>query len=99
MGVLLYGLIRTKPEQRDHAAIEAARRKAVSAWTIVEDALDGPPFLAGNELTLAEIVMGTLVYRWHAFPIERPPLPRLKSWYDRMRKRPAFKTHIEIPIT
>ena len=29
MGALLYGLIRSKPEGRDHAAIEAARRKAI----------------------------------------------------------------------
>jgi glutathione S-transferase len=99
MGVLLYGLIRTKPEARDHAAIEAARRKALVAWTILEDALEGRSFLAGAELSLAEIVMGTFVYRWHAFSIERPPLKNLKSWYDRMRERPAFKTHIEIPIT
>ena len=99
MGALLYGLIRSRPEQRDHAAIEAARRKAVGAWAIVEDALDGRSFLAGDELSLAEIVMGTLVYRWHAFPVERPPLPRLKSWYERMRGRPAFRTYIEIPIT
>lgn len=99
MGQLLYGLIRTTPEARDHAAIEAARRKALTAWTIVDDALDGSPFLAGDGLTLAEIVMGTLVYRWHAFPIERLPLRRLRAWYDRMRERPAFKTYIEIPIT
>ena len=99
MGALLFGLIRTKPEQRDQAAIEAARRKALVAWTIVEDALEGRSFLAGSELSLAEIVMGTLVYRWHAFPIERPPLKNLKSWYERMRERPAFKSYIEIPIT
>jgi glutathione S-transferase len=99
MGALLYGLIRSKPEGRDHAAIEAARRKAIVAWTIVEDALEGRLFLAGPELSLAEIVMGTLVYRWHAFPLERPPLRNLKSWYERMRERPAFKTYIEIPIT
>jgi glutathione S-transferase len=99
MGALLFGLIRTKPEQRDQAAIEAARRKALIAWTIIEDALEGSHFLAGSELSLAEIVMGTLVYRWHAFPLERPPLRNLKSWYERMRERPAFKTHIEIPIT
>jgi len=99
MGALLYGLIRSKPEGRDQAAIEAARRKAIVAWTIVEDALEARPFLAGSELSLAEIVMGTLVYRWHAFPFERPPLKNLKSWYERMRERPAFKTYIEIPIT
>ncbi len=99
MGALLYGLIRTKPEARDQAAIEAARRQALVAWTIVEEALDGRSFLAGDQLSLAEIVMGTLVYRWHAFPLERPPLDNLKSWYERMRARPAFKTHIEIAIT
>ena len=99
MGALLYGLIRSKPEGRDHATIEAARRKAIVAWTIVEDALEGRSFLAGADLSLAEIVMGTLVYRWHAFPLERPPLKNLKSWYERMRERPAFKTYIEIPIT
>jgi glutathione S-transferase len=99
MGALLYGLIRTKPEARDQAAIEAARRKALVAWTIVEEALDGRSFLAGSELSLAEIVMGTLVYRWHAFPLERPPLKNLKAWYERMRAGRAFKPHIEIPIT
>jgi glutathione S-transferase len=99
MGVLLFGLIRTKPEQRDHAAIEAARRKALAAWTIVEDALDDRPYLAGEALSLAEIALGTLVYRWHAFSIERPLLKNLKAWYERLRERPAFRRHIEIPIT
>ena len=99
MGVLLFGLIRTRPEQRDQAAIEAARRKALAGWAIVEDALEGRPYLAGEELTLAEITLGTLVYRWHAFSIERPTLKNLKAWYERMRERPAFKKYIEIPIT
>ena len=99
MGSLLFGLIRTRPEHRDHGAIEAARRQALAAWTIVEDALDGRPYLAGQELSLAEITLGTLIYRWYAFPIERAPLPRLKAWHDRMRERPGFKKHIEIPIT
>jgi glutathione S-transferase len=40
MGALLFGLIRTRPDQRDQAAIEAARRNALAAWTIVEDALE-----------------------------------------------------------
>jgi glutathione S-transferase len=99
MGALLFGLIRTRPEQRDHAAIETARRKALAAWTIVEDALDGRAYLAGEHLTLAEITLGMLAYRWHAFPIERPLLKNLKAWYERMRQRPAFKQYIEIPIT
>ena len=99
MGQLLFGLIRTRPEQRDAAAVESARRRALAAWTIVDDALDGRAYLAASELTLAEIVLGTLVYRWHAFPIERPPLKNLRAWYERLREHAGFKTYIEIPIT
>ena len=55
--------------------------------------------LAGSALSLAEIVLGTQIYRWFNFPIERPALPNLRGWYDRMRERPGFKTHIAVPIT
>jgi glutathione S-transferase len=96
---LLFGLIRTKPEARDQAAIEAARRRALAAWMIVEDELKNRPYLAGDALSLAEIVLGTQIYRWFTFPIERPELANLRRWYDRMRERPGFKTHIEVPIT
>src|SRR5579863_4302428 len=75
MGQLLFGLVRSKPEAIDHAAIEAARRRALAAWTIVEDAVKDRAFLAGAGLTLAEIVLGTQAYRWFNFPIERPELP------------------------
>jgi len=99
MGQLLFGLIRTAPEVRDAAAIEAARRRALAAWTIVEDELADRPYLAGSELSLAEIVLGTQIYRWFTFAIERPTMPNLRAWYDRMRERPGFKTYIETVIT
>ena len=99
MGQLLFGLVRTKPESRDPAAIEAARRRALAAWAIVDDEVKGQPYLAGAELSLADIVLGTQIYRWFTFPIERPAMPALRAWFDRMRERPGFKTHIEVPIT
>ena len=99
MGQLLFGLVRTAPEAREPAAIEAARRRALAAWTIVDDELKNQPYLAGEALSLAEIVLGTQIYRWFAFPIERPELVNLRAWYDRMRERPGFKAHIETAIT
>lgn len=99
MGQLLFGLVRSTPETRDPAAIESARRRAAASWTIVDDEVKGQPYLAGDHLSLAEIVLGTLIYRWFAFPIERPELPNLRAWYDRMHQRPGFKKHIETGIT
>jgi len=52
-----------------------------------------------NHLSLAEIVLGTQIYRWFAFPIEQPELPNLRARYDRMHQRPGFKKHIETGIT
>jgi glutathione S-transferase len=98
MGQLLFSLIRTRPEARDAAAIEAARRHAFAAWTIADDALRDQPYLAGPSLSLAEIVLGTQIYRWFTFAIERPELPNLRAWYERLRERPGFKTYIETPI-
>ena len=99
MGQLLYGLVRATPEQRDPAMIEAARRRAMAAWEIVDEAVSGQPYLAGDHLSLAEIVLGTQIYRWYTFPIERPALPNLRAWYERFCDRPAFKQHIVMPIT
>ena len=99
MGQLLFGLIRTQPEVREQGAIEAARRRALTAWTIVDDELRGRQYLGGDQLTLAEIALGTQIYRWFAFPIERPALANLRAWYDRLYERPGFKTHIATAIT
>ena len=99
MGALLQGLIRSTPETRDPAAIEAARRRALAAWEIVDDALADQPFLGGQSLSLAEIVLGTHIYRWFNYAIERPGLPRLRAWYERCGERPGFKNHIVMPIT
>jgi glutathione S-transferase len=99
MGQLLFGLVRSTPETRDPAAIESARRRAAASWTIIDDEVKDQPYLAGDHLSLAEIVLGTLIYRWFAFPIERPELPNLRAWHDRMHQRPGFKKYIETGIT
>ena len=99
MGALLQGLIRSTPETRDASAIEAGRRRAITAWEIVDDALASQPYLGGNSLSLAEIVLGTHIYRWFNYPIERPNLANLSAWYQRISERPGFKKHIVMPIT
>jgi glutathione S-transferase len=99
MGALLQGLIRSTPETRDPTAIEGARRRAIAAWEIVDDALTDQPYLGGQSLSLAEIAMGTHIYRWFNYAIERPEMPHLKAWYERCHERPGFKNHIVMPIT
>jgi glutathione S-transferase len=98
MTTMLLGYYRTPPDKRDAAALEAARKDALRCWTIVERFIVGRRYLAGPDLTLADIGNGILVHRWHNYPIERPELPNIKAWYQVLSERPGFREHILGPI-
>jgi len=51
-------------------------------------------FLADVELTVGDISLGNAIHRWFKFPIERPNLPNLKAWYERLCTRPQYQKHI-----
>ncbi len=53
---------------------------------------------AGMTLTLADIALGCWVHRWHVLPIERPDLPNLARYYEALKTRPGFTTHVALPL-
>jgi len=93
------GLIRTPPEKRDPAAIEAARQKTADVLKILDAHLAKRPYVAGDILTMGDIPLGIVAYRWFNFAIERPEAKNLRAWYDRLTQRAAFRQHVMIPIT
>jgi glutathione S-transferase len=99
MSTMLLGYYRTAPEKRDAAALEAARKRAVELWLMVERQLEGGAYMAGAGFTLADITLGIFGHRWHLYPIERPSLPRLKAWYERIAARPGFVRHVAGPVS
>jgi glutathione S-transferase len=48
-------------------------------------------WVAGDEMTIADISLGPIVYRCLRFPIELPALPNLKRWDAAVSGRDAFK--------
>jgi glutathione S-transferase len=97
---LFMGYVRTPQEKRNLKALEAARIEAIPTLQILESHLEnGAPFLAGADFTLAEIPVGIFLRRWFAFPIVRPPMPRLEAWFDRIKIRPGFIEHIAVPMS
>ncbi len=99
MTPIFWGLIRTPPEKRDLAAIEAGRVKLAAAKAILDRQLQGKAFVTGPSFTIADIPVGCMTYRWYALAIERPDYPNLKRWYDGLVARPGFKTHVMLPLT
>lgn len=101
MTPLFWGYVRTPPEQRDPAALEEARKKAASAWTILDRHLaqTGAPYVCGADLTPADIALGPFVHRWFALPVERPSMPALEAWYERLKNRPGYAKWIAVPMS
>jgi glutathione S-transferase len=97
-GRVFIGLVRTPPEKRDPAAIAAATVEAGRAWAIVAAKLAGRDFLFGPKPSIADIAFGVNVHRWFALPIERPDLPALRGWYERLLTRPPYATHCAQPL-
>jgi glutathione S-transferase len=93
-GVVFINLVRTPPEKRDHAAISQAIQDAARAYGMIAAHLAKHPFIAGEHLTLCDIAWGVHVHRWFVMEFDRPHIPHLREWYDRLLTRPVYKEHI-----
>ena len=89
-------LIRTPANQRDVKGLEAAAARAGERLAILDKQLTGRPFIIGEAPTIADVAVGTLMYRYFNLPIKRPSLPQVEAWYGRLTKRPAYQTHVMI---
>jgi glutathione S-transferase len=98
-GVVFAGLVRTPPEQRNHAAIAAAVSEAGQIWRMLDDRLGDRPFIAGADFGIADIAFGANVHRWFSMPIARPDSPHLHAWYSRLLQRPAYAVHVAQPMS
>ena len=99
--VMFWGLVRTPPAERDWAAINASVAASAVCWRLIEARLAaGGPFVEGPTMTIADIVLGTLVHRWFAVEVEgRPDFPALRRWYEALHARPGFRRWVGIPLT
>ncbi|HZX25874.1 MAG TPA: glutathione S-transferase [Telluria sp.] len=87
-------LVRNSPKHTDAAAIAAG----IADWNrhaaIVDARLAATGgYIAGPAFTLADVVIGLSVQRWLAAPLQRPELPALAAYVERLRAREGFLLH------
>jgi len=97
-GVVFLGLVRTPEAERDRAAIKAATEALAHAYGYLESHLAAHPFITGEHLTLADIAWGVHVHRWFVMPVDRPEMPHLRAWYDRLLADPIYREHVARPL-
>jgi glutathione S-transferase len=76
------------------AALESLTKALHDAWKILDAQLAKQPFIAGDNLTMADIPFCYIVNRWYKLPVAHGGLPHVKAWFDRLCERPAFRRNV-----
>lgn len=95
---LFWGFFRTPEAERDWPAIRAAEAACAKHVLLLDSILADRAFLAGDDLTLADIPLGTCLYRYYGIEVARADAPNVARWYDRLRMRDAYQQHVMLPF-
>ena len=96
---VFWNMVRTAPDQRDMPAVQVAIGECGRLLAIADQALSKQPYLGGVSFGMGDIPLGCFAYAWFEMPIERPDLPHLRSWYERLLERPAYQAAVVTPLT
>ncbi len=97
--IVFFNLYRVAPEKRDLAAVTSALAQSIGYFRTLDAQLAGRRFITGERFNMGDIPMGAATHRFLNMPIERPQLPALQAWYERLLERPAFRTHVALPLS
>lgn len=96
---LFWGWIRTPPDKRDRAALDAALKQAGDIFDIADANLAETRYIAGDEFSIGDIPLGCFVHRWLNLPVERPAQPNLAEYYQRLLERAPYRQHVALPLS
>ncbi|HET6304899.1 MAG TPA: glutathione S-transferase family protein [Myxococcota bacterium] len=99
MRTLFWGLVRTAPERRDLAAIDAAAKSLASIWQRLAEHLTHRSFVVGERFTMGDIPVGAMYHRYHALGVAEQEPKSLAVWYERLEERPAYRAHVMLPLS
>ena len=95
---IFLGKIRTPTDKIDHEKLIQAATRCGKILALLDRHLATQPFVAGADLTMGDIPIGAMMYRYMELDIERAPLEHLTQWYERLTDREAYRKHVMIPF-
>ena len=93
-----WNLIRTPKDKQDPEKVSTAAKNTGALLQIIESQLEGKEFLIGDALTMGDIPLGSMMFKYFNLPIERPSLPNIERWYARLSERTAYCEHAMNPF-
>ncbi len=95
-GPIFWPVIREPAGQRDNEKLKNAIALFEGKLEIADRQLSGRKCLVGDELTVADIQFGHILYRYFELEIERCTLPNIARYYDMLTSLPAYQQHVMI---
>ncbi|MEP3048561.1 MAG: glutathione S-transferase [Roseibium sp.] len=96
---LFWNMVRTAPGERNQQDIDLGIEHCSAQFAVADNVLREMPYLSGQSLGVGDIPLGCLAYAWFNMDIERPDLPNLAAWYQRLIERPAYQKGVMSPLT
>jgi glutathione S-transferase len=93
---VFWAVVRTPADRRDRTAIKDLTKRLTGRYELLDHQLVGRPYLIGDRFSPADIAIGVTLYRYFEMEIDRPTLSNLHGWYERLRGRQAFRSHVMI---
>ena len=80
------------------AAITASAERLGQAMQILDRQLHGRPFVAGDRLTMGDVPVGCVCWRYANLDIARPALPAVDAYRQRLEARAAYRDNVMLPL-
>jgi glutathione S-transferase len=93
---VFWGYYRTPAPQRNMLVVDEKVRRCAEHFQLLDSQLADRSFLLGEELSLADIPVGTHLYRYFNIEMARRDLPNVKRWYGELQRRPSYRSHVMI---
>ena len=93
---IFWPVVRLPAEKRDDENLQGAITTFENKLRIAQDQLKNHSFLVGDNLTLADIQFGHILYRYFELEIARADLPEISRYYELLTAMPNYRTHVMI---
>ena len=86
--------VKMAPQKDDKAGIESGIKDWARQMQLLEGHLaKSGPYVCGAKFSLGDIPVGLIVNRWFGIAFEKPTLPAISAYYERLSERPAYREH------
>ncbi len=93
---VFWTLVRTPKAERDRVLHAQQVKTLGNLMILVEQQLGDRSYIGGEALSFADVMFGHTLYRYYTLEIDRPDLPRLEAYYERLKARPTYQTHVMV---